>query len=92
MNYMCLSYDLSNKPRSNYSKIYQTLGLYEHERLQKSIWLLKTSKSPDEIIKDFRHCVDQKDRLAVFPIDQNTRLIIDMANVFDRLGKYLRKQ
>lgn len=71
MHYMCLSYDLSNKPRSNYSKIYQTLGLYEHERLQKSIWLLKTSKSPDEIIKDFRHCVDQKDRLAVFPIDQN---------------------
>ncbi len=37
MHFMCLSYDLKNKPRSNYSKIYQTLGLYEHQRLQKSI-------------------------------------------------------
>ena len=71
MHNMCLSYDLNNKPRSNYSKIYQTLEQYEHERLQKSIWLLKTTKSTDEIMKDFRHCVDQKDRLAVFPIDQN---------------------
>ena len=71
MHNMCLSYDLNNKPRSNYSKIYQTLEKYEHERLQKSIWLLKTTKSADEIMKDFRHCVDQKDRLAVFPIDQN---------------------
>lgn len=71
MHYMCLSYDLHNKPRSNYSKIYQILETYEHERLQKSIWLLHTPKSPDEIVNDFRHCVDQKDRLAVFPIDQN---------------------
>ena len=71
MHNMCLSYDLNNKPRSNYSKIYQTLEQYEHERLQKSIWLLKTTKSADEIMKDFRHCVDQKDLLAVFPIDQN---------------------
>lgn len=31
-------------------------------------------------------------KYKVFPIEQNTRLIIDMANVFDRLGKYLRKQ
>lgn len=71
MHYMCLSYDLHNKPRSNYSKIYQALGQYEHERLQKSIWLLHTTKSSDEIMKDFRHCVDQRDRLAVFLIDQN---------------------
>ena len=71
MHYMYLSYDLHNKPRSNYSKIYQALGKYEHERLQKSIWLLNTSKSADEIMNDFRHCVDQNDRFAVFPIDQN---------------------
>ena len=71
MHNMCLSYDLNNKPRSNYSKIYQTLEQYEHERLQKSIWLLTTTKSSDEIINDFRHCVDHDDRFAVFPIDQN---------------------
>ena len=66
-----LSYDLKNKPRSNYSKIYRTLEQYEHTRLQKSIWLLTTTKSSDEIINDFRHCVDHDDRFAVFPIDQN---------------------
>ncbi|UUS61443.1 MULTISPECIES: CRISPR-associated protein Cas2 [unclassified Acinetobacter] len=71
MSQWCLSYDLKNKPRSNYSKIYQTLGLYEHQRLQKSIWLLNTTKSSDEIMNDFRHCVDHDDRFAVFPIDQN---------------------
>nr|WP_320077611.1 CRISPR-associated protein Cas2 [Acinetobacter lanii] len=68
---MCLSYDLHNKTSSNYSKIYQQLGQYEHERLQKSIWLLNTTKSSEEIMQDFRHCVDQDDRFAVFPIDQN---------------------
>ena len=71
MHYMCLSYDLHNKSRSNYSKIYPTLGKYEHERLQKSIWLLNTAKTTDEIMNDFRHCVDLNDHLVVFPIDQN---------------------
>ncbi|WP_180055543.1 MULTISPECIES: CRISPR-associated protein Cas2 [unclassified Acinetobacter] len=71
MSQWCLSYDLKNKPSSNYSRIYQTLGQYEHTRLQQSIWLLNTTKSSDEIINDFRHCVDQDDRFAVFPIDQN---------------------
>jgi len=71
MGQWCLSYDLKNKPRSNYSKIYQTLEQYEHERLQKSIWLLNTAKSSDEIMNDFRHCVDLNDHLVVFPIDQN---------------------
>ena len=71
MHLMCLSYDLRNKSRSHYSKIYQSLRNYDCERLQQSIWLLRTSKSIDEITNDFRHCVDQNDRLAVFPIDQN---------------------
>ena len=71
MSTMCLSYDLKNKPRSNYSRIYKALDDYEHQRLQKSIWLLHTSKSADEIMNDFRHCVDQNDRFAIFPINQN---------------------
>ena len=71
MHSMCLSYDLHNKPSSNYSRIYQTLGQYEHQRLQKSLWLLYTTKTTDEIMNDFRHCVDLNDRLVVFPIDQN---------------------
>lgn len=70
MSQWCLSYDLKNKSRSHYSKIYQKLESYDCERLQQSIWLLQTSKSADEIVNDFRHCVDQNDRLAVFPVDQ----------------------
>lgn len=38
----CLSYDLKNKTRSHYSKIYQLLRNYDCERLQQSIWLLRT--------------------------------------------------
>ena len=71
MHYMCLSYDLRNKSSSHYSNIYQKLGNYDCERLQQSIWILRTSKSIDEIINDFRDCVYQNDRLAVFLVDQN---------------------
>lgn len=71
MHDVCLSYDLSNKTSSQYSKIYHELRKYDSTRLQQSIWLLRTTKSIDEIMNDFRHCVDQNDRLAVFPIDQN---------------------
>ena len=71
MNQICISYDLRNKNSSHYSKIYQQLRNYDSQRIQLSMWLLNTPKTAEEVITDFRHCVDMNDRFAAFSVNND---------------------
>lgn len=71
MNIIAISYDLSRKNSSHYQRIIRYIRCnYECLAHQKSMWLVRTDESVDDVQRCLSMFIDSKDKLAVFEANQ----------------------
>lgn len=72
VNTIGISYDLSNKDSKHYHNLISCIrGNYEVRLHQKSVWLVYTNESADEVQRRLSIFIDSRDKLAVFEANQS---------------------
>lgn len=68
-----ISYDL-RKPDFDYDPLYKALDKMAADRIQDSVWGLRTKRTAEEIFDNlWQHMHNAKDRLFVIPIDPDAQ-------------------
>ncbi|MFZ3193562.1 MAG: hypothetical protein WA154_10200 [Moraxellaceae bacterium] len=71
MNTIGISYDLFRKSSKHYRDLVSCIrGNYEVRLRQKSVWLVYTNESADEVQRRLSMFIDSRDKLAVFEANQ----------------------
>lgn len=70
-----ISYDL-RKPDKDYDPLYTALGKLGAQRVQESVWGVRTGKSATAIHSElWQHLHSEKDRLFVLPYDPKSGIV-----------------
>lgn len=71
MNTIGISYDLFRKSSKHYQDLISCIRAnYEVRLHQKSVWLVYTNESADEVQRRLSMFIDSRDKLAVFEANQ----------------------
>ena len=64
MSTYLVTYDL-RQPEKNYSRLFNVLEKYDHERVLKSVWLVSSNESAEQIRNHLAQYIDGNDQLLV---------------------------
>lgn len=65
-----ITYDL-NKPGQDYESLLDGIRTYNHIKVMKSVWFVKTNRTVNEIYNHLRALIDSSDRLFISEITEN---------------------
>ena len=67
MSVYLVTYDL-RQPERHYSRLFNALEKYDHEKALKSVWLVSSNETAEQIRNDLAQYIDSNDQLLVIAV------------------------